>query len=501
MRWGAAGAPVALLRHWAHVASFVLSLLAFAGAADHARAAKGNSPSPLTSIHELLEAHGSRGQVLVRGAVTYSGREVIVQDQTGAIAVSSATPASLTLGDQVEVEGSLQLHNGVPRIESASIRNLWTGSTPLPLAISPDEAAEGAYNGMLVAIEGELVRASAVPNGGMRLTLGSGDQLFSCILEAGAAAVPVSLTPGETLRCTGVLSVNQTERAFESGTFLVLLRDGADLHLLVPAPWWTPRHLVLCFLGLLPLAFLSYRLHLRSMRARMALVVEERSRIAREIHDTLAQGFSGIALQLQAVQHTMGQQPAVTQEHLAMALQMVRRSRAEAHRSIATLRTLHSQENPVAMLDKLLRQLTDPAGLVLRVEEKGTPFTLPDELCSQLLRIAQEAVANTVQHAHARNLTATIHYSEASLILLVADDGCGFNVDTAGSVDSGHFGIAGMHERATQIGAAFSIYSSGEGTALRLEVPIVGAHTRPARTRFPWTILPGLRLHRPEVAS
>ena len=106
-----------------------------------------------------------------------------------------------------------------------------------------------------------------------------------------------------------------------------------------------------------------------------------------------------------------------------------------------------------------------------------------------------------MQHAHARNLAATIHYSEASLILLVADDGCGFNVHTAGSVNSGHFGIAGMRERAAQIGAVFSICSGGEGTVLRLEVPIVGAHTHTARTRLTLTILHGKRLHSPDVAS
>ena len=432
----------------------------------------------LTSIRELLDTHADRSEVLLRGAVTYNGRELMVQDQTGAVSVAPSSPVSLALGDQVEVRGALHNRNGTPTVEDASVHNLWEGSTPLPLAITPDEAAEGGYNGMLVATEGKLVRAGDMPTGGLRLTLASGDQMFSCLLEQGSAGVLLSLTPGETLRCTGVLSVNRTDRAFESGTFLVSLRSPQDLHLLSPAPWWTPRHTLWCLPGLLPLALLGYLLHVRSMRARMSLIVEERSRIAREIHDTLAQGFSGIALQLQAIDRSMGQRSSVTEDHLAMALQMVRRSRAEAHRSIATLRTLHSNSRLDVICDKLLRQLTGPAGLALRVQEKGTAYPLHDELCSHIVRICQEAVANTVEHARATRITATIQYSPGSVAVLIEDDGCGFDPATANSVEHGHFGIAGMRERAAQLRGTLHIDSGRGGTSLCLQVPTGRARSR-----------------------
>ena len=443
----------------------------------------GEGAARLSSIRELVEAHRSRDGVLLRGAITYNGEKLVVQDQTGAVAVSTPAPVSAAIGDQVEVKGDLEMRTGIPLVRDANVRVLWPGSTPLPLAITPDEAAEGAYNGLLVAIEGKLIKVISVSGDALQLTLDNGNQLFTCTLEAGASPVTTGLTPGSTLRCTGVLSFNPPERAFESGTFLVLLRSGSDIHLLSPAPWWTPRHLTFLFLSLLPLLALAYHIHLRNMRARMALIVEERSRIAREIHDTLAQGFAGIALQLQGVNRTMGPQSPATNAHLAMALQMVRRSRAEAHRSIATLRTLHSYEDLAVMMRKLLGQLTDPAGLALTVTQRGTACPLSDEVTSQILRISQETIANTVEHAFATSVGVTILYAANRMTVEIRDDGRGFNPDMAGSVETGHFGLTGIRERAQQIRGLLYIRSGPAGTCLHLEVPI--SRPTPRFSSFP----------------
>lgn len=432
----------------------------------------------LTSIRELLDGHHPAGPALFRGSITYNGEELVVQDQTGAVAVRSATPVPAALGDQVEVRGALVMRQGIPAVDAASVRVLYPGSTPLPLAITPDEAAEGAYNGMLVAIDGEMIKETRSTDGTRRLTLDSGNQLFTCTLpgaDAGAGAFPAA---GAVVRCTGVLSFNQPDRALGSGTFLVLMRSAADLHLLTPAPWWTPRHLVLLFLLLLPLIALGYHIHLRNLKIRMQLVVEERSRIAREIHDTLAQGFAGIALQLQGVNRTLEPESTAASAQLAMALQMVRRSRAEAHRSIATLRSLHTYEDLAGTLDKLLRQLTGPAGLELTVEQQGTPAALSDDVTSQILRISQETIANTVEHAGAHSVHISLAHTPEQVIVEIRDDGHGFDPERAGSVDKGHFGIAGMRERAQQIRSTLTLHSGPQGTLVRLEVPVSTALPR-----------------------
>lgn len=427
----------------------------------------------LTSIHALLQARQSIVPVLLRGTVTYKGRELIVQDGTGALAVAPLLATSLSIGDEIEVEGHLEMRTGVPVVKDAIVRDLWSGSTPLPLAITPDEAAEGAYNGMLVTSEGRLIKAVSGPSGAVRLTIDGGNQIFTCVLEQQSPVEIVLHEIGSTVRCTGALSVDQAQGVLDTGSFLILLRTVADVRQLSGAPWWTPRHLQLLFVATLALAWLGYRIHLRNNRVRLTLVLEERLRIAREIHDTLAQGFAGIALQLQSVSRTMGTQSEDANAHLEMALQMVRRSRAEAHRSIATLRTLHTYEDLADVCERLLRQLTEPAQIQLSVTTQGASRTLPDEVTSQILRIAQEAVANTIEHASARAVTVTIDHAPAALTVEIKDDGHGFDLKNARSLETGHFGIAGMQERAAGIRARLILQSGSEGTKLRLHLPLM----------------------------
>ena len=214
--------------------------------------------------------------------MTYNGRDLQVQDGTGALAIEPEAASSTALGDELEVRGRLETRAGVPVVRGASIHALWHGSTPLPLAITADKAAEGAYNGMLVTSEGRVIKPVSALGNTTRLTLDSGNQLFTCALDPQSSPGPVSVEVGATVRCTGVLSVDQSAGASGAGTFLILLRSPADVRLLTAAPWWTPRHLVLLFLLLLALVWVTYRIHLRNVRARLALVSEERLRIARD---------------------------------------------------------------------------------------------------------------------------------------------------------------------------------------------------------------------------
>ncbi len=441
-------------------------------------------PSTLTSVRSLLDDSRPQSQIVLRGTVTYNNRQLIVQDQTGAIAVDIPANTNLNLGDEVEVHGQLEKRAGIPIIRNATVQDLWAGSTPLPLAMTADEAAEGAYNGMLVSTEGRLIKITSEAGPRLRLTMESGSQLFTCVLDGDP--VPDASTPdvGATVRCTGVLALEQGADALNTGTFLILMRNRHDVRILAAAPWWTPRHLIFLFLLLLVLVWIGYRMHLRNIRARMSMILDERSRIAREIHDTLAQGFAGIALQLQGLERTMEKRSASTDAHLAMALQMVRRSRAEAHRSIATLRTLHSYQNLAAMTERLLKQLTQPAHLSLIVEQHGVARPFSDEVTTQVLRISQEAVANIIEHARAATVTVSFDYQSTNFALTIADDGMGFDLEHAKSLADGHFGIAGMRERATQIGAEFFIESSAQGTRLSLLLPLRPMHSLRDRLRM-----------------
>ena len=450
---------------------FALSTQSYVDSQEAARSPE--SPTSLTSVRNLLlEQEPLQKTVFLRGSVTYIGRELVVQDQTGAISVEAPPGISVGLGDEVDVSGHLEKRPGIPIIRDATVQVLWAGSTPLPLAMSSDDAAEGAYNGMLVSTEGRLIKVTSDSGTRLRLTVDGGSQLFTCALDGDAVSISQIPDVGATIRCTGVLAVEPRTLVLDTGTFAILLRNRQDIHLLAAAPWWSPRHLVIVFFALLVVAWMGYRVHLRNIRARLQMILEERSRIAREIHDTLAQGFAGIALQLQSLDRTMEKRSAISNAHLMMALHMVRRSRAEAHRSIATLRTLHSDQNVATVAERLLKQLTQSSQLRLIVEEHGLVRRFSDEVSTQILRISQEAIANIVEHARAESVTLRFDYQPEYFLLEILDDGCGFDPEHAKSLDEGHFGIAGMRERATQIGAELTIESSEKGTVLRLKMPL-----------------------------
>ena len=181
----------------------------------------------------------------------------------------------------------------------------------------------------------------------------------------------------------------------------------------------------------------------------MSAVVEERSRMAREIHDTLAQSFAGIALQLESALH--GFRSEDESAPVTMALQMARQSRREAHRSIAALRTLHTDQSLENMLRKVLRQQVSETHMELSVCSQGTPERLTGEAEAQVLRIAQEGVANAIQHAAPTQITVRLLFDDRKLVMEIVDDGHGFEVSAAPASQDGHFGIlectsSGQHE-------------------------------------------------------
>lgn len=155
-----------------------------------------------------------------------------------------------------------------------------------------------------------------------------------------------------------------------------------------------------------------------------------------------------------------------------MACHMAQQSRREAHRSIAALRTLHTEEALADMLKKLLQIQVAGSPVDLVVTAAGTPQRLSGERTAQVLRIAQEAVANALQHAQARRIEVRLVFDSDSLLMEIADDGRGFDVSGAARLEEGHFGITGMKERAANIHAGFAIQSDNAGTRITLRVPV-----------------------------
>jgi signal transduction histidine kinase/ligand-binding sensor domain-containing protein len=217
-----------------------------------------------------------------------------------------------------------------------------------------------------------------------------------------------------------------------------------------------------------------YNLRLRQIRQRFALVLEERGRLAREIHDTLAQGFVGISSQLDAVALTLNGHVELARKHLELARKMVRHSLTEARRSVMDLRAsaLEGHDLPAA-LSEAAHQWTAGSPVEIHVDVEGENRPLPEQTEQHLLRIAQEAVTNAVKHAHASRVSIHLEMAGRTLSLRVADNGQGFEQDEAFSEVGGHFGLLGMRERAERLGGELQLHSEpGQGTKVEVTVPL-----------------------------
>jgi signal transduction histidine kinase len=216
-----------------------------------------------------------------------------------------------------------------------------------------------------------------------------------------------------------------------------------------------------------------FRLRVRQIRRRFAFVLEERVRLAREIHDTLAQGFVGISSQLDAVALTLTSHLEVARQHLDLARKMARHSLTEARRSVMDLRAsaLEGHDLPAA-LSQAARQWTAGSPVRVQVDVAVGTQVLPEEMEQHLLRIAQEAVANTIKHARAREVRIRLEMENGGLRLSISDDGRGFEQTEAFSEIGGHFGLLGMRERAQRLGGELELHSTpGHGTEVEVKVP------------------------------
>ncbi len=233
-------------------------------------------------------------------------------------------------------------------------------------------------------------------------------------------------------------------------------------------------YLALCVM----LAFATYelyRLRVRQMQSQFGAVLAERNRIAREIHDTLAQGLVGISLQLEIAKRVLADSNHAVKEHLESAISLVGSSLSEARRSIWDLRSQNSGAVDIpARLSEIVQQIKKKSTAEIVLEIHGAYRSIPEATAQELVKITQEAVINAVRHAEARNILVQVNYGSSSVQVLVADDGRGFTEEEAIHASTGgHFGLIGMKERAKMIQAALLVESqNGNGTKIMLKIDI-----------------------------
>jgi len=319
---------------------------------------------------------------------------------------------------------------------------------------------------------------------GLRLTMQHVDIFFDSTLPDGASTQRLNSIPlNSSVRVTGICLVRSGGLWQTPQSFHMLLRTPEDVVVLSTPSWWNLRH-TLWLLGItagILLAVLAWVVVLgRRLREQMAVirqkrrsgaVLEERNRIARELHDTLEQELAGITMQLDLAADCFQQAPSVARHALEAARDMSRHSMLEARRSVWDLRCqLLEDGDLVSALEQIVAPLVRPEDTKLNLQVEGTPVRLHGPIEMNLLRIGQEAVANAVKHGHASKIVVQLRYSTASVRLAVSDDGQGF---VPRSSPAGHFGLLDMHERAQSIGSQLEIESQpGHGTCVTVEIPL-----------------------------
>jgi len=214
--------------------------------------------------------------------------------------------------------------------------------------------------------------------------------------------------------------------------------------------------------------------------------MEERERLAHEMHDTLAQNFAGLGFHLEGMRDDTSEENPLRPQ-LDWALDMVRDSHKEARRSVAALRPQALESvGLLKSLEQDARRMVGGGGIHISTSLSGTERKIPLSVSDTLLRIGQEAVANAVRHGQPDALQLAIDYQNTALQLTVRDNGRGFNPANG----SAGFGIRGMKNRADSISADLEILSApGEGAAVQVRVPIPPPFLHASWPRFAWQAL------------
>ena len=226
----------------------------------------------------------------------------------------------------------------------------------------------------------------------------------------------------------------------------------------------------------------AYRLRLRQVHARFRAVLEERNRVAREMHDTVIQGCASVSALLEAVVAVEQDRAGSGRELLDCARRQVRATVDEARRAVWNLRQNgHSPAEPEIgpLLDQMAQQASSAARVPVRFEASGRPVLLDPAVEHDILMVAREAVYNAVKHARPREVRIEVHFADDRIQMRVLDDGCGFDPDRVLSAGGEHFGLLGMRERTERLGGRFEIRSRPQsGTELLVEVPVRSAAAR-----------------------
>jgi signal transduction histidine kinase len=455
--------------------------------------------SPVRPVSTLLQFSPSadyKHRVHVRGIVTHQQPGVLLwlRDHESGLQVQTRQVEQLKAGDEIDVAGYLRYGAEVPVLEDAVFHRRGTGPAPEPVALKLAGAAFD-HEEDLISIDAMLTEMQPVLDG-WAFTFQKDGVTFKAVLrKLMTERVAGSWQVGSRIRVSGMCSViSDDSRPVISGvwrprSFQILLRSSDDLVLIAPPPWWTPSHIILVFgvvacasIFVTAMVMLAARRRLREQAVQRAMaetefaaILSERNRVAREIHDTLAQGLAATSVQLALAKKNVNGASEALSHHLEAAHELVRESLAEARDSIWNMRSHVLESRDLAgALREILKQRCDGTGIETSVEVSGHSRRFAPATENNLLRIGQEAIFNATKYAKAKRIAVKLEFGAREFRLVVSDDGCGFDASHPPTA-AGGFGLMAMRERAGELKGELQVNSDPEhGTEIIFTVPLSG---------------------------
>jgi signal transduction histidine kinase len=439
----------------------------------------------LGSVMQYKSGTDYRHPVRIAGVVTYykPGEDIYLEDNGQSLLVKTRQINTINPGDRVEVVGFPAPRTSGPILEDSLFRRTGSGQPPQPTPVTIAGLSDGNLNNTLVSVKGKLIRCVREPSGYVFLLQSNSDLMLAELDYEGVSDFPPGLREGSSVMITGI-SILEVKGTWNYGGDSVhavrchlLLRSLSDIKTIGPPTWWTIRHMlyISIILGMLAIAFLAQVIYSRVERWRIQAINEEREQLSNEIHDTLAQSFAGIGFQLQAIRKIIPNNMSELRRQVDLARDLARHSHSEARHSIEQLE--HGSRVNVDLLSSLAdlaRTMVQGGSVNVIATSVGNPRHMPPRVENALMRIGQEAIANTVRHADPSNLAILLHYEENVVRLVIQDDGIGF-------VQSGDllgFGLRGMRKRAAAISAKLEINSQPKhGTRVVVITPVPAAST------------------------
>jgi signal transduction histidine kinase len=482
---------------------------------------------PLNSIAQFRKDPPPGYQVHVTGVVTYQrrGESLFLEDDTGGLMIQTIMTNAVVPGDVVEAVGFPAVENFLPVLQDAVFRKTTAPRANLePKSATIGGIQKGLHHADFIVLRGRLID---------RLVKGTGPGIqTSLILQASnmvfvaekdtseynpfLSAIPI----GSLVEARGICLLDASSDG-KIKSFRLLLPTSHDVRVIEKPSWLTPRHLLVTLASVLVVLLvaigwiiwvakrnfileslvqqkeeaqrqlqqahdlLEERVQERTAQLKVEMtarkeselqfraVLTERTRLAQELHDTLEQTLTGIALQQDLAASQFDKSPDQASHHLKLARNLMRQSQEDVHRSVWGLRS-RADENfnlPSALLTSA-HQVTGDTRIRLQSAATGDADSFSEIIEENLLRIGQEAVTNAVKHSGATAIDIQWQFTPGQVVLKISDNGHGFDPNACAGPKDGHFGLLGIRERTERLGGRLQITSRpGNGTTIAVEIP------------------------------